>query len=373
MQADPELLKVACTFQRVLSGHPDPGDLELCRMLDPLRELTRTLLMPGESEEEGFYRLLKQIQGTSSLTSLAFAGGKYFDARGNARSSGHARAFMDAALSVVDRSRLSPKALICGRAQVVERGWNDFTVSHAPNYGAWSLQLVCQGQLELAWGESVEVCHAGDIVVIPPQASSVHRAAEGTSYYEEFWFHFAGSSRWLQWLDWVPGLSSPVVSRGTGPDNALTELAENIFALNGTVDRLQQQLQEVMFEQLLVRQRMRQGAETVDRASDHAEVAKGFILERLFNPLSLEDIARHCRLSPSHLSEVFKAATGVSPMQWRERERLNRAGELLLNPSLKVAEVATLVGYDDYRHFTKRFKATTGLTPSDYRRGVLTG
>ena len=361
------LSRIAHTFQRVLSGHPTAGDLDLCRSLEPLQSVVHTALIPGESEAQCFDRLVLQLQGTQSLRALARAGGEHFDARGHCRSPDRARAFINAAQSAISFLRLAPKSLMCGYARVTENEWNDLTFQHHPNFGAWTLQLVSKGKLELIWEGTTELCNVGDIIIVPPQASTLHRKARDVVYLEEYWFHFPGTSRLLQWLDWIPRLSKPEILRGIGEDEDFTNLATGIVALNGGADDLQYQLQQVMFEQLLIRQRIRLGQQDVGRRSDHADLAKHFIMEQIFEPLSLEDIARHCGISCSHLSEVFKAETGVTPMRWRERERLNKAGELLKSSKLRVTEVASLTGYGDYHHFAKRFKAVTGLTPSAFR------
>ena len=51
--------------------------------------------------------------------------------------------------------------------------------------------------------------------------------------------------------------------------------------------------------------------------------------------------------------------------------RMERAKKLLLSTSLSVAEVADQSGYGDYRVFTKVFKKSEGVTPSQYRRDFL--
>lgn len=50
---------------------------------------------------------------------------------------------------------------------------------------------------------------------------------------------------------------------------------------------------------------------------------------------------------------------------------MENAKKLLLSTSLSIAEVAEQSGYGDYRVFTKVFKKTEGVTPSQYRRDFL--
>lgn len=46
---------------------------------------------------------------------------------------------------------------------------------------------------------------------------------------------------------------------------------------------------------------------------------------------------------------------------------MERAKELLAVPHIRIVDVATGVGYDDYPHFTKTFKKIVGVSPSEFR------
>ena len=70
---------------------------------------------------------------------------------------------------------------------------------------------------------------------------------------------------------------------------------------------------------------------------------------------------------PSYLSRIFRDQMGVSPMAYLTRLRLEMAKELLRkHRDLLVRDVAQLVGYTDVSHFSKLFKKTAGLWPSQY-------
>ena len=51
--------------------------------------------------------------------------------------------------------------------------------------------------------------------------------------------------------------------------------------------------------------------------------------------------------------------------------RMEKAKQLLLATALPIAEISAQSGYGDYRVFTKVFKKSEGVTPSQYRRGFL--
>ncbi|MDA3962321.1 MAG: AraC family transcriptional regulator [Planctomycetota bacterium] len=82
--------------------------------------------------------------------------------------------------------------------------------------------------------------------------------------------------------------------------------------------------------------------------------------------LALPAIATECGLGVSSLRERFKAATGLSPVRWRIRQRLRRAQELL-SGSHSIAAIATELGYPSTAAFTRQFSTETGMTPSAWR------
>ena len=61
-----------------------------------------------------------------------------------------------------------------------------------------------------------------------------------------------------------------------------------------------------------------------------------------------------------------KALTGQSPIQLINEYRMNRAAELLRSGEHSVKEIAYMVGYQERRSFTNRFKAQFGCTPTEY-------
>lgn len=87
----------------------------------------------------------------------------------------------------------------------------------------------------------------------------------------------------------------------------------------------------------------------------------------LIRPWRIVDMAEIAGLSPSQLHRVFRAETGLSPMSWLRRERINAAKLLLLDRTTTVSAVAAKVGYSDPFHFSRDFKKLTGRAPGEFR------
>ena len=93
-----------------------------------------------------------------------------------------------------------------------------------------------------------------------------------------------------------------------------------------------------------------------------------YIHANLDKRITAGDLARAARLSRSRLCYLFKAETGIAPMQYLKRCRIEKARDLLESTPLSVKEIRSSVGLSDRSHFTRGFKEAFGVTPFEYRR-----
>ena len=85
-------------------------------------------------------------------------------------------------------------------------------------------------------------------------------------------------------------------------------------------------------------------------------------------PCTLDDYAATCNMSKFHFLRVFKEITGASPIEYRNRIRIEHAKELLLYTNTPVGEIAAAVGYSSDTYFCDAFKSAVGASPSEYRK-----
>lgn len=83
--------------------------------------------------------------------------------------------------------------------------------------------------------------------------------------------------------------------------------------------------------------------------------------------IRVQDLATTAGMSESHFSRQFKAAIGTSPIDWLRKERINQAKRRLIESEDPIKEIARQVGYSDQFFFSKDFKKTTQLTPTEFR------
>ena len=95
--------------------------------------------------------------------------------------------------------------------------------------------------------------------------------------------------------------------------------------------------------------------------------AKQFIADHQTEELSLEQVARSVNTSKFYFCKMFKKGTGINFTDYLSRVRTERAKNLLLNPNLRVTEIAYEAGFQSLTHFNRVFKRILGLSPTGYR------
>ncbi|WP_054027405.1 response regulator transcription factor [Bacillus sp. FJAT-28004] len=103
---------------------------------------------------------------------------------------------------------------------------------------------------------------------------------------------------------------------------------------------------------------------------DPMEEAKSYIDNKLSQEITLDQVAAMVGLTPTYFSSLFKKMTNETFVKYRINKRIDRSKELLAVPHLRIVDIASEVGYDDYPHFTKTFKKLVGVTPSEYRTAL---
>ena len=108
-----------------------------------------------------------------------------------------------------------------------------------------------------------------------------------------------------------------------------------------------------------------------DREETPIRAITCYMQEHLAEEISLSVLAEEFHLNAQYISQLFKSKIGVGFLAYPINIRMEHAKKLLLTTPLSIAEVSEQSGYGDYRVFTKTFKRSEGITPSQYRRGFL--
>lgn len=98
------------------------------------------------------------------------------------------------------------------------------------------------------------------------------------------------------------------------------------------------------------------------------EEARRYIQAHLSEPLTVKQIAAAAALSESHLIRLFRAQVGKPPMVYVWEQRVEKGLALLRHSGLPIDLIAQQCGFQNRYHFSRRIKQATGLTPLQVRQ-----
>ncbi len=96
-----------------------------------------------------------------------------------------------------------------------------------------------------------------------------------------------------------------------------------------------------------------------------------YIQNHYCSKLSLNDLALHFGYTPSYINRIFKKKLGISPVQYITNMKMEKARALLASKTpMDIRDIASAVGYDDARYFSRVFKNETGMTPTAWANKI---
>jgi AraC-like DNA-binding protein len=95
--------------------------------------------------------------------------------------------------------------------------------------------------------------------------------------------------------------------------------------------------------------------------------ARAYIVGHQADPIDLDDVAKAMHVTTFYFCKTFKKATGLTFTEYLGRVRIEKAKALLLNPHLRISEIAYEVGFHSLTHFNRIFREITGEAPTAFR------
>jgi two-component system, response regulator YesN len=131
-----------------------------------------------------------------------------------------------------------------------------------------------------------------------------------------------------------------------------------------TIDQLREQLRQILISVLMYRDNQNGTPywQVIQRARE-------YIGQHYTDPgLSLNKVAAHVNLSPSHFSVVYSQETGQTFKEYLTEIRIKKAKELLRMTTLGSTEISYQVGYSDPHYFSHVFGKHSGFSPREFRK-----
>ncbi len=138
------------------------------------------------------------------------------------------------------------------------------------------------------------------------------------------------------------------------------KLYDAVLAIE-SIDQLEEWLLQI-FEALMER------LSVVSMSSARSEIIKAqqYVISRVTEKITLEEIAEYLNLNASYFSRLFKRETDQNFIEYVNKVKLMKAKELLQQSNKTVEEISDYLGYSNKSYFIKLFKREIGMKPSEY-------
>jgi AraC-like DNA-binding protein len=93
-----------------------------------------------------------------------------------------------------------------------------------------------------------------------------------------------------------------------------------------------------------------------------------YIEQKLYSPLTLDDVAGYMGMTPEYLTTLFKQMTGTSAYQYIIQRKMEEAKNMLQYTGLPIHIIGSSLGFNSNPHFSNAFKKNVGLTPFQFRK-----
>lgn len=93
-----------------------------------------------------------------------------------------------------------------------------------------------------------------------------------------------------------------------------------------------------------------------------------YMRSHIQDKISVKELAETVNLSTSRYSHLFKEETGMSPMAYFQKEKIENAKQMLNDSKFSIYEISTILGFSNESHFIKVFRKETCMTPGEYRK-----
>ncbi len=183
-----------------------------------------------------------------------------------------------------------------------------------------------------------------------------------------YWIHFAGAQADIfarnatKPLPIHPGNSSRINYRNTIFEEIYSTLSKTI-----NIESLRYASSVLHYYLASMRYLSQYRAKTEIKV-DITEAIKHYMAEHIAHRMQLEELAKYTGYSIQHLSARFKSDTGISPLAYFNRMKIEYAANLLETTDIKVNQVCHKVGIEDAYYFSRMFKLMKGMSPREWKK-----
>ncbi|MCW5549877.1 MAG: helix-turn-helix domain-containing protein [Opitutaceae bacterium] len=245
----------------------------------------------------------------------------------------------------------------------------------AHDHDYYEISFVRRGQARHQTPDGYQALTAGSVVVVPPGGVHAFARTKGMEvinlYYLSEWIASGWREQWAE-RGLVPlFLAQSLFQKPETPRPVVLQLSAGEAArVEAELEEIRDELMRPRPSGLLLKAALLKVLVRLSRAGDAgadefpemvwsviAEIELGVDHGKAFD---LHALLRRWPVTPDHGSRVFRRATGLSPQEYYQRRRIQRACVLLLDPANAATRVALELGFADAAHFSRLFRRHMG-------------
>lgn len=241
--------------------------------------------------------------------------------------------------------------------------------SHIRRYAGrndYQLIYICEGQCVVTLDGTVQIAYPGDCILYRPGEAQDYLLAKKVKPHT-YWIHFHGEvCRKLFETLLLQNVHIIKAEQNREVEHLISRVCQyyNLEVPNRELicSGMMQTLLALLSNELY-----KGNSHTGEKGKDKiSEVISRIKMVPNLN-ITVSECADFCKMSKVHFSRFFKQITGMPPVQFVLKIRIDRAKELLDFTDKSIAEIAEASGFPDQNYFARTFKKITGMSPTQYR------
>ena len=220
----------------------------------------------------------------------------------------------------------------------------------------YHIVFICEGLCYAVYEGNEYVLKNGDFIIYPPNIYQKYAFNDKGKY---LWIHFAG--RAVNEILEEAGLSFGVHRAVASPAAVKANFESLISYFHGSQNsRLSYSFLKLLYNLSKIESNSLQVSENISKTIS-------YINSNFERKITLDKLADISGYSKSRFMSVFSKEAGMTPIKYLNKLRISCAAELLASDGQSISEIAFACGFNDSLYFSRAFKKAYGISPSEFR------